>query len=175
MRSRISRTKSSKSVSPSQPQVGRHPIVDKIKHQDQIHNPDQWCTQILILGYWNTLILYGNNQESKRVNIFTCYIDSKQRINHLKTTNCHDIYSQRFLFTLLDPDQKSQAKCLHTQIWSNQKVAIKENCSYSMMRSITIIIPSLTQFLLRSKVVNNKSLYHMVSRRDLALHTPWYV
>ena len=54
-RPRVSRAKSSKSVNPSQPQVGRHPIVEKIQHQDQIHNPDQRCIQILILGYRNTL------------------------------------------------------------------------------------------------------------------------
>ena len=44
-RPRIPRTISSKSVNPSQPQVGRHPKWMSIQ------NPDQQCTQIMILEY----------------------------------------------------------------------------------------------------------------------------
>jgi len=40
----------------------------------------------------------GNDSESKRVNIFTCYIDFKNWINHLKTTNYRGIYSSKIAF-----------------------------------------------------------------------------
>ena len=40
----------------------------------------------------------GNDSESKRVNIFACYIDFKNWINHLKTTNYRGIYSSKIAF-----------------------------------------------------------------------------
>jgi len=42
----------------------------------------------------------GNDKESRRVKIFTCYIDSKQWINHLKATKCRDIYSSKIVVYL---------------------------------------------------------------------------
>jgi hypothetical protein len=71
----------------------------KSKFDSQL--PNMWCA----LKFWSwdirtPWLCMGNDMESKTVNIFTCYIDSKQWINHLKTTNYRDINSSKIALHL---------------------------------------------------------------------------
>ena len=113
-RLRIPRTTSSKSVNLSQPQVGRHPKMDE--------HPKPGSKSTRINGapkFWSwdigtPWLHMGNDSESKRVNIFTCYIDFKNWINHLKTTNYRDIYSLKIALHLTRSRPKSPRQSVFT-------------------------------------------------------------
>ena len=120
-RPRISRARSSKSVNPSQPQVGRHPIVDK--NPTSGPNPQPGSTvhpnsDPRISEHPDSIVL-GNVESNNGVKeISINYIDSGESYDH-KTTIVDMYFSAAIAEIFLnDPDPKTMAECKKCSDWA---------------------------------------------------------
>jgi hypothetical protein len=145
-RPRISRTKSSKSVNPSQPQVGRHPIVDKNpklgpnpQPGSMVHpNSDPGTSE-----HPDSIIL-GNDESINGVKeISINYINSGESYDH-KTTVVDMYFSTAIVEIFLnDPDPKTMAKCKKLSNWAQWKEAIQAKIASLTRRGVfTSAIPT---------------------------------
>jgi hypothetical protein len=116
-RLRISRAKSSKSVNASQPQVGRHPIVDKNLTPGPNSQPGSTVhlnSDSGTLEHPDSIVL--GNDEVKEISIN--YIDSGESYDR-KTTVVGMYFSAAIAEIFLnDPDPKTMAKCKSHSDWA---------------------------------------------------------
>jgi hypothetical protein len=118
------RTKSSKSVNPSQPQVGRHPIVDKnpklgpnLQPESTVHpNSDPRTSE-----HPDSIIL-GNDESINGVKeIFINYIDSEESYD--RKTTVVDMYFSAVIVEIFlnDPDLRHWQSAKSAQTGLNEK------------------------------------------------------
>ena len=145
-RSRIPRAKSSKSVNPNQPQVGRHPIVDK--NPTSGPNPQPGSTvhpnsDPGISEHPDSIVL-GNVESNNGVKeISINYIDSGESYDR-KTTVVDMYFSAAIAEIFLnDPDPKTMAECKKRSDWAQWKEAIQAEIASLTRRGVfTSAIPT---------------------------------
>jgi hypothetical protein len=145
-RQRKSRTKSSKLVNLSQPQVGRHPIVDKSltpgpnsQLGSTVHpNSDPGTSK-----HPDSIVL-GNIESNNRVKeIYINYIDSGESYDRKTTVVDMYFFAAIAEIFLNDPDPKTMAEYKKRSDWAQWKEAIQaEIVSLNRRGVFTSVIPT---------------------------------
>jgi hypothetical protein len=145
-RPRISSTKSSKSVNLSQPQVGKHPIVDKNPKLGP--NPQPGSTMHPNFDprtskHPDSIVLKNVKSNNGVKEISINYIDSRESYDH-KTTVV-DIYFSAAIAEIFlnDPNPKTIPECKKCSDWAQWKEAIQAEIASLTKRGVfTSAIPT---------------------------------